>query len=155
MEIIKFKVPLRITMKESLAFGDGYKDVLLSELDSSKIRGVEDLYDCQFNWITDNNDDKEDEYCKFAHGFDSSEVIMTATLKDYDYILEILSDKPLNSSVTFNKFGGPEIVTMTLKEAVVWALQGQLSDGIGENEIGYIEYEGEKYDVWFGDLIEI
>ena len=44
---------------------------------------------------------------------------------------------------------------MTLKEAIVWALQGQLSDGIGENEIGYIEYEGEKYDVWFGDLIEI
>lgn len=133
--------------------GDGYHDVLLSELDSSKIRGMEDLYDCQFNWITE--DGEENERDKFCHGFDGSEVLMTATLKDYDYILEILSDKPLNSSVTFNKFGGDEVVTMTLKEAVVWALQGQLSDGIGENELGYIEYEGEKYDVWFGDLIEI
>ena len=153
MEIIKFKVPLRITMKASLALGDGYRDVLLSELISSKIHGMEDLYDCQFNWITEDGEASDcDKYC---HGFDGSEVIMTATLKDYEYILEVLSDKPFNTLVTFHKFGGSQVVTMTLKEAVKWALEGQLSDGIGENEIGYIEYEGEKYDVWLGELIEI
>ena len=80
---------------------------------------------------------------------------MTATLVGCDYILEILSVKPFDSMVTFHKYGGSEIVTMTLKEAVIFALEGQLSDGIGENELGYIEYDGEEYDVWFDDLIEI
>lgn len=140
-------------MKTSMALGDGYHEVLLSQLDPTKIIGMDRLYDCEFNWITaDGEADKVDKYC---HGFDGSEVIMTATLKDYEYILEVLSDKPFDSQVTFHRFGGPEIVTMTLKEAVIWALHGQLSDGIGENELGYIEYEGEGYDVWLGDLIEI
>ena len=57
--------------------------------------------------------------------------------------------------VTFHKYGGDEIVTITLNAAVIFALEGQLSDGIGENELGYIEYDGEEYDVWFDDLIEI
>ena len=153
MEIIKFKIPLRITMETSSGFGDGYKDVLLSELNPSEIKGMDNLYDCQFNWLTE--DGVADECDKACMGFDGSEVIMTATLKGYDYIIEVLSDKPFNTPVTFHKFGGDEIVTMTLKEAVILALEGQLSDGIGENELGYIEYQGEEYDVWFGDLIEL
>lgn len=43
---LTFKVPLRIHMKVSLGFGDGYRDVLLSELDTKKIHGMENLYDC-------------------------------------------------------------------------------------------------------------
>ena len=153
MEIIKFKIPLRITMETSSGFGDGYKDVLLSELNPSEIRGMDNLYDCQFNWLTE--DGVADEYDKDCMGFDGSEVIMTATLRGYDYFIEVLSDKPFNTPVTFHEFEGDEIVTMTLKEAVILELEGQLSDGIGENELGYIEYQGEEYDVWFGDLIEI
>ena len=153
MEIIKFKLPLRIIKKITSEFGNEYKDILLSELDYSKIHGIENLDDCQFNWLTYDGVASERE--KFSHGFDGSEVIMTATLVGCDYILEILSVKPFDSMVTFHKYGGSEIVTMTLKEAVIFALEGQLSDGIGENELGYIEYDGEEYDVWFDDLIEI
>jgi hypothetical protein len=153
MEIIKFKVPLTITMETSSGFGDGYKDVLLSELDKTKIHWLGRMYDCQFNWLTE--DGVADERDKNCMGFDGSEVIMTATLKGFDYFIEVLSDKPFNAPVTFHKFGGDKIVTMTLKEAVIFALEGQLSDGIGENEIGYIKYDGEEYSVWLGDLVEI
>lgn len=153
MYILSFKVPLRITMDVESAFGYGYKDVLLSELDSSKIVGMENLYDCRFNWITE--DGVSNEFDKKVQGFDGSEVIMVVTLVGYDYILEILSTKPFDSIVTFNLHGAGDIVTMTLKEAVVSAIEGQLSDGIGENEIGYIQYDGSEYDVWLGDLIEI
>lgn len=154
MEIIKFKIPLRITMETSSGFGDGYRDVLLSELNPSEIRGMENLYDCQFNWLT-LEDGVADECDKNCMGFDGSEVTMSVTLKGYDYYLEIFSKKPFDTEVTFHKYGGPEIVTMTLKEAVIFALEGQLSDGIGENELGYIEYDGKEYDVWLGGLIEI
>lgn len=155
MDTLKFKVPLRITMVTSTAFGDGYKDVLLSELDSSKIKGVETLYNCEYNWITDDEPENEREkWIKNYHGYDSSEVLMTATLIGYDYILEVVTTIPLETIVTREKGTEWERKT-TLKEAIIDHIKGQLSDGIGENEIGYITYEGEKYDVWFGDLIEL
>ena len=88
-------------METSSGFGDGYRDVLLSELNSSEIRGMENLYDCQFNWLTE--DGVADEYDKNRMGFDGSEVTMSVILKGYDYYLEIFSKKPFDTEVTFHK----------------------------------------------------
>lgn len=155
MYTLKFKVPLIIYI-ESKESAYGYKNVYIHDLDLSEVHGLEKLYG-QYNWITD--DDKQYwKSDKFCHGFDGSEVWMDVELKDGYYILEIVSEMPLNSNVTFHKYGSSDnqdIVTMTLKEAIIFALNGQLSDGIGENEIGRITYQGKRYDVLLGELIEI
>ena len=157
MEILKFKLPLRITF-ESDEYGDGYKDVYLHELELSEIHGLDKLFG-QYNWLVEDyseytNKEMANEYReadKNFMGFNDLDIMADIKLKDAYYIIEIVAKTPLNTVVKVD--GGRK--EMTLKDAIIWTIQGQISDGVGENELGYITYKGKKYDVWLEDPIEI
>lgn len=130
------------------------KDVNLSE-----VQGIEKLGG-QYSWIDDYDYEDGSEYKKkmlihdkYTYGFNCEDVIMTVTFDSGYYIVEFLTDLPLDMIITRNLGFKPE--TMTLKEAIRDFLDGSLSDGIGENEIGIVSYNNTTHEVWFGDVIEI
>lgn len=113
-----------------------------------------DNLDGQYDWIDAWADD---EYDRKIMGFNNKDVLMEVIYEKGNYIVTLVSDKPFDTIVRNNRYcsnTGPwdEI---TLEEAVVRYINGCLSDGIGENPISYIRYQGEVCDVWLGNLIEM
>ena len=133
----------------------------MEDLDITKVSGIENLSG-QYCWI-DTPEDSGLEKDKFyvcekkSKGFTIKEVVMEVYFKDGYYIAEFLSDLSLDSSVSWDNGSRDPLCTRhgTLKDAITSFLDGCLSDGIGENEIGVVKYNGHSYDVWFGDRIEI
>lgn len=110
--------------------------------------------DGQYDWI---DAWRNRDYDKEMAGFNSKDVIMEVVYNQGNYIITLVSDKPFDTIVKNNRYysRNDPWEEITLKEAVVRFLEGCISDGIGENEIGYITYQYEKCEVWLGKLIEI
>lgn len=157
MDILKFKIPLYINLPRPIKKGiNGYSTYSLEllEIDFNSLYKDEiEALRGQYDWI-DVCLDRE-EYDKRTYGFSNKDVLMEVAYSKGFYFVTLVSDKPFNTIVERNFYSYKEKEKMTLKEAVIDFINGCLSDGIGENEIGYVTYQYEKCDVWLGDLIEI
>ena len=154
METLKYKIPLRMySWDERDPIRPSCCLVLeMPSLDITKIYGISSLSGLGC-WIRDWGSEKDHRWEERAYGFSIKTVVMDVRFSAGYYIAEFLSDLPLETIVTRNCLGRPE--TMTLKEAIKDFLDGCLMDGIGENEIGQVEYNSHKYDVWLGRATEI
>ena len=148
MDILKFKLPLKIYPPVPVK-KNGYlaNSVLMEEIDFNSIsdKDIGDL-DGQYDWIEAwcNR-----EFDKQYHGFDNKDVQMEVVYDKGNYIITLVSDKSFDTIVKMRQgFRGEIEKELTLKEAVVDFLEGCIWDGIGENEIGEITYQGYKCDVW-------
>lgn len=148
MDILKFRLPLNVYLPY-LVEKNGYNTftVHMDELDFNLItpKDIEEL-DGQYDWI--------EAWCyrefdKHYHGFDNKDVQMEVVYDKGNYIITLVSKKSFDTIVKIYQGVRGEIEKeLTLKEAVVDFLEGCIWDGIGENEIGYITYQGYKCDVW-------
>lgn len=159
MEVLMYKIPL--FMYSNSEHDPRSKSTCLirnmEDIDISQVHGIERLGG-QYSWIFNYTEyysnpieaEKMFAHDKKCYGFNYKEVIMDVIFNDSGYyIAEFLSIFPLDTMVT----RGSDNVT--LKEAIKDFLDGQLSDGVGENEIGVVSYNYTTYDVWLGDAIEI
>ena len=147
MYILKFKLPLKLFLPKPIE-KNGYKtnSILMEELDFNSIvpMDIENL-DGQYDWI--------EAWCyrefdKQYHGFDNKDVQMEVIYDKGNYIITLVSNKPFDTILKVKEHYSNEFKEITLKEAVIDFLEGCIWDGIGENEIGYITYQGYKCDVW-------
>lgn len=157
MDILKFKLPLKIYPSVPIK-KNGYlaNSVLMEDIDFNSIsnKDIEDL-DGQYDWIEAWCDR---EFDKKYYGFDNKDVQMEVVYDKGNYIITLISEKSFNTIVKIHQgFSGEIEKELTLKEAIVDFLEGCIWDGIGENEIGYITYQGYKCDVWMAheNFIEI
>lgn len=107
----------------------------------------------QYDWIDAWMDD---EYHRQMRGFNNKDVLMEVVYEKGYYTVTLVSDKPFDTIVKNNRYcssSGPWD-KVTLEEAIVRFINGCLSDGIGENPISYLKYQGEVCDVWLGKLME-
>ena len=148
MDILKFKLPLKIFPPVPIK-KNGYlaNSVFMEEVDFNSIsdKDIGDL-DGQYDWI--------EAWCyrefdKKYHGFDNKDVQMEVVYDKGNYIITLISEKSFDTIVKIHQgFRGEIENELTLKEAIVDFLEGCIWDGIGENEIGYVIYQGYKCDVW-------
>ena len=148
MDILKFKLPLEVYLPFTVE-KNGYQTytIHMDELDFNSIapKDIGEL-DGQYDWI--------EAWCykefhKQYHGFDNKDVQMEVVYDKGNYIITLVSNKSFDTIVTVHQgFKGEIEKKLTLKEAVIDFLEGCICDGIGENEIGYITYQGHKCDVW-------
>ena len=113
-----------------------------------------DNLDGQYDWIDICMDS---EYDREIMGFNNKDVLMEVIYDKGYYTVTLVSDKSFDTIVKNDRYGsgnGPWD-EVTLEEAIVRFINGCLSDGIGENPIAYIKYQGEVCDVWLGKLIEV
>lgn len=156
MDILKFKLPLKIYPPVPVK-KNGYlaNSVLMEEIDFNSIsdKDIEDL-DGQYDWIEAwcNR-----EFDKQYHGFDNKDVQMEVVYDKGNYIITLVSEKSFDTILKVKKHYSDGFREITLKEAVVDFLEGCIWDGIGENEIGYVMYQGCKCDIWMAheNFIEI
>lgn len=148
MDILKFRLPLNVYLPY-LVEKNGYSTftVHMDELDFHSIspKDIEGL-DGDYDWIEAwcNR-----EFDKVYHGFDNKDVKMEVVYDKGNYIITLVSENPFDTIVTAHQgFRGETEKKMTLKEAVVDFLEGCIWDGIGENEIGEVVYQGNKCEVW-------
>lgn len=162
MEILKFKIPLLMFSETELdSKGNCLERVMEEVEDISEVKGVERLSG-QYCWIYDYSsnfskpEDVEEGFAfeKKHHGFNLREVVMDVRFEKGYYVAEFLSDLPLDSKVTVSD-GCPWEKEVTLKEAITDFLEANLSDGIGENEIGKVHYNFTDHEVWLGLAEEI
>ena len=157
MYMLRYKLPLEVMLNKPIE-KNGYKtyEVNMSELKFNDINpcDIKNL-DGQYDWI---DAWRYSDHDKKMGGFNNKDVIMEVIYDKGCYIITLVSDKPFDTIVKNNRYyssSGPwdEI---TLKEAIERFFEGCIYDGVGENEIGYIHYQGEKLEVWLGrDLIEL
>jgi hypothetical protein len=156
MDVLKYKIPLIVYLDKPVV-KNSYStyDVNMDEIDFHSISKYDiEKLDGQYDWIDAwmNRD-----YDKKMAGFNNKDVSMEVVYDNGYYFVTLVSEKPFDTIVKNNQYfssNGPW-EEVTLKEAVVRFLEGCLSDGIGENEIGRITYQGHRCDVWLGNLIEI
>lgn len=157
MDILKFRLPLNVYLPYSVE-KSGYRTftVHMDEIDFNSIspKDIEEL-DGQYDWIEAwcNR-----EFDKNYHGFDNKDVQMEVVYDKGNYIITLISEKPFDTIVKMYQGFRSEIPKeSTLKDAVVDFLEGCIWDGIGENEIGEITYQGHKCDVWMdhSNFVEI
>lgn len=169
MNIIRYKIPL-------LMYSDTERDP--KDSNSCLIRKMEDLEDIsqvsgieklggQYCWIydydtycshyTEEEVDKFYEDYRKSNGFCLRDVLMSVTFKDGYYLAEFLTELPLDKEVVLIHGHGKwrREYRMTLKKAIKDFLDGHLSDGIGENPIGYVSYNYTTHEVTLGDAEEI
>lgn len=164
MEVLTYKIPL--FMYSNSEYDPRNKSMCLirnmEDIDVSQVHGIEKLGG-QCSWISNYTEyysnpievEKMFARDKKYHGFNYKEVVMDVVFNDGGYyVAEFLSILPLDTMVTRdNYYDRSEAIT--LKEAIKDFLDGQLSDGVGENEIGIVSYNNTTHDVWLGDAIEI
>lgn len=134
----------------------------MEDLDTKLVHGKEKLRGQGYSWIFDYDTEyssrgKEaiDGYYsrdKKFYGFNQREVMMDVTLVDGYYLVEFVTEIPLDQMVTLTRDYEDfiSIREMTLKEAILEYLEGYLSDGIGENPIGRVSYNFTEHEVWLG-----
>lgn len=156
MDILKFKITLKVLFNKPI-IKNSYSthEINMDEIDFNSIipYDIENL-EGQYDWI-DAWMDRE--YDKKMAGFNNKDVQMEVIYEKGNYIVTLVSDKPFDTIVRNNRYysSNDQWEEITLKEAVIRFIEGCISDGIGENEIGQIVYQGETCDVWLGELIEI
>lgn len=164
MNIIKFQIELLMYSDTEIDPNCNHQCLIrkMSDVDISQVSGINTLSG-QYCWIYDydnNYSDKKDielgyKHDKEWHGFNLKEVIMYTTFKDGHYIAEFATEMPLESIVTLKRYKDSDGVKMTLKDAIKEFLDGNLSDGIGENPIGTVGYNFTTHEVWLGKYKEI
>lgn len=155
-DTLKFKIPLIVLFPElvTVKVYPTY-EVNMDELDFNSILPYDiDCLDGQYDWI---DAWRNRDYDKKMGGFNNKDVIMEVVYDKGNYIVTLVSDKPFDTIVKNNRYFSSSDTweEVTLKEAVVRFLEGCISDGIGENEIGHIRYQGRDCDVFMGGLIEL
>lgn len=160
MDILRYKLPLILYFDKPVVVKNGYstwsipmEDIKFNTICAKDIEGLDGQYDWIEAWRSDHGD-----YYKRMLGFNSKDVQMEVIYDKGCYIITLVSERPFDTIVQNNRYcssSGPW-EEVTLKEAVIRYLEGCIWDGIGENEIGQVVYQGQKCDVWLGkDLIEI
>lgn len=159
MFLRKYKIPLDVysnnpISEKSYKYEDSCYITNIGELDL-KQSDIDDLGG-QYDWI-DDDDSGYSEYFRTVYGFNNKDVLMEVVYEKGYYIVTLVSDKPFDTIVRNNRYrsSNGSWDEITLEEAIVRFINGCLSDGIGENPIGDVFYQGEICEVWLGDLIEI
>lgn len=161
MFLKKYKIPLEVIsinpISENSYKSSEYSGYITNpgELDL-KQSDIDDL-DGQFDWI---DAWANDSFHRNMLGFNNKDALMEVVYDKGYYIVTLVSDKPFDTIVRNNRYcsydGSGPWDEITLEEAIVRYIKGCLSDGIGENPIAYIEYQGEVCDVWMVEkLIEM
>lgn len=157
MYLLKYKLPLKVILNTPIK-KNGYEtdELYLNELEFNKINSydIKNL-DGQYDWIEEWMNSEHD---KKMAGFNNKDVLMEVIYDKGNYIITLVSDKPFDTIVKNNRYyssDGPW-KEITLKEAIEGFLEACIWDGIGENEIGHINYQFEELEVWMTqNLIEI
>lgn len=162
MEILTYKVPLLMYSNTEIDPRTNSMCLVrkMADIDTSAVQGIDELFGVG-SWLQDYKDYSSNQeeiermlrLDKENYGFNSSEVIMDVKFSEGYYIIEFLSDLPFNTPVNRHNWFSSD--TVSLKEAIKSWFDGQLSDGIGENQIGTVSYGGTTHEVWLGDAIEI
>jgi hypothetical protein len=157
MEILRYKISLQAYFNTPIAYDpDPIYVKNLDELDYESISKDQIRYlDGQYDWI---DAWRDSDYDREIGGFNNEDVLMEVAYEKGNYIITLLSDKPFDTIVRSNCYytNNPnDFKNVTLKEAVMNFIEGCISDGIGENEIGHITYQCMKCDIWMGELKEI
>lgn len=158
MYLKKYKIPLEVYSENPISKNShkphkySMYETNIGELNLTQpdIDNLDDQYDWIDAWV-------DDEYDRQMMGFNNKDVLMEVIYEKGYYIVTLVSDKPFDTIVRNNRYcssSGPWD-EVTLEEAIVRFINGCLSDGIGENPISYIRYQGEECDVWLGELIEM
>lgn len=117
------------------------------------------LYGIGFEWnwlnVGDGYSGKDREshenYYKLHYGYDDSDAYTEITYKDGFCCIELLANTPLNKHVTVYDSYGKKLITRTLFDWIKISINGSLSDGVGENPVGY--YNDRDNEVWLSDII--
>ena len=144
-----------MTVKVNLVIYTMKDKIYLDDLDLTKIQGL-DNFNCEYNWFGE--DDYESDRQSHSRGFGDTQVTMEVTRENGHYLLYIVSTLPFDTKVSFHKYGSyreSDKVTMPLKSAILWDIHGHLSDGIGENPVGIIRHDYQKYEVWLENKTKI
>lgn len=157
MYTLKYKLPLLVNLNTPIK-KNGYETYRLymselnfQDIDPNEISHLDGDYDWIDAW-------RGRDYDKKWSGFNNKDVLMEVVYDKGNYIITLVSDKPFDTIVKNNRYysSSDPWEEITLKEAIERFFEGCIYDGIGENEIGYIHYQGEELQVWMGDeLIEI
>ena len=148
MYTIKYRIPLVIYPG---LYGERVEiSTLEKPLSQEEIHNL----DGQFDWIDlwcDRN------YDRWRNGFNNEDVLMECKYDKGNYIITLVSDKQFDTIVQQNHYYHVtnKSETVTLQQAIEMFFNGCISDGIGENPIGYIRRDFVKFEVWMGDLEEI
>lgn len=152
MDILRYKLPLKVILPYPIKKSNGYSDcsAFMEDIDFNSINQIDiDNLDGQYDWIDVwmNRD-----YDKKMSGFNNKDVLMEVAYDKGNYIITLVSEKPFSTIVRNNRYYSSfdDFEDVTLKEAILRFLEGCIWDGIGENEIGHIIYQGHKCDVWMG-----
>ena len=157
MHTLKLKISLKLLLHNPIV-KSGYQthEIDMDEINFNSISEKDiDKLDGQYDWIDawmDRDYDKE------MAGFNNKDVQMEVVYEKGNYLVTLVSEMPFDTIVTYHRYYSRDpdcIVRITLKEAIMEFMDGCISDGIGENPIGCLTYQGEKCEVWLGDLIEI
>lgn len=148
MYTIKYRIPLIIYPG---LYGERVEiSTLEKPLSQEEIHNL----DGQFDWIDlwcDRN------YDRWRNGFNNEDVLMECKYDKGNYIITLVSDRPFDTLVQNNHYYHVtnKSETVTLQKAIEMFFNGCISDGIGENPIGYIRRDFKEYEIWMGNLKEI
>lgn len=153
MHLKKYKIPLEVISMNPISENShrrNYWSLYRTNLGELDLKQSDiDSLGGQFDWI---DAWMNDAFHRNMRGFNNKDVLMEVVYEKGYYIITLVSDKPFDTIVKTNQYWKE----VTLEEAVVRYIKGCLSDGIGENPIGYIEYQDEVCDVWMVEkLIEM
>ena len=157
MEILRYKIPLRVYFDKTVMM-DNHPTYVMNMEDmayASISKEETDRLEGQYDWI---DAWRNGEYYKQDNGFDNKDVLMDVIYENGSYSITLLSEIPFDTVVKITDTdinGTNKTMGLTLKDAVVYFIEGCISDGIGENEIGHITYHGEKGSVWMRELTPI
>lgn len=150
MDILRYKLPLKVILPYPIKKSNGYSDcsAFMEDIDFNSISQIDiDNFDGQYDWI---DAWRNRDYDKKMGGFNNKDVLMEVTYDKGSYIITLVSEKPFSTIVRNSRYYHNDFEDVTLKEAVERFLEGCIWDGIGENEIGEITYQGHKCDVIMG-----
>lgn len=154
MNTYEFKIRLKM-----YSYSDVDSDTMyVDELDETSQNLICDKLMGAYDWL-----DRTDGYTKGSedyiwqqklmsyNGFTNEDVTMSAEFKNGKLNVALVTDKNWNDMRDVNYYGDKSF-SMSLLDCVKNVINGQLSDGIGENELGSIVYKDEKYDIWLAEI---
>ena len=113
-----------------IIWDDNFKKIYLDELPNFKPHYITNSR-CEYNWFEYSND-------RISRGFNKDGVFMQASFNNGFLVVSIISNDPLNKLVSVLKSDytcdSPSIVTRPLIDWLKLFLNGQISDGVGEND---------------------
>lgn len=133
----------------------------LDELPKEEYSKVKDLH-CLHDWLAlEDGDDLRARhravYHKLQYGFNNDDIALDVKFENGYIKVTLIAADSFDKLVTVMKDESstikPKLITRPLLDWVKISLNGQLSDGIGENPVGTYKSGDVEYELWLGDIV--